>query len=211
LKQRERYTFCTREKQLLLCRCIRLSLGEASDAAALEPLLPVPPVGLLVLDVAQRTRIHAGDGDGHAVQVGPRGVEGGDAADLAEGVPGRVRADGVGGDGLVGAGPQPELGGEDDEVHVPTHGAVGAVADPRDNARGGLDVPAHAAAVAPARVHHVVVGAGGAGHLVIVIARCVRRIRGFLPSAVPVRLEEVIVENYVTTDHQIRSLPPSTD
>jgi hypothetical protein len=100
-----------------------------------------------------------------------------------------VRAEGVGGDGLVGAGLQPELGGGDDEVRVPAHGAVGAVADPRYDARGGLDAPAHAAAVAPARVHHVVVGAGGAGHLVI--ARCVRRIRGFLPSAVPVRLEEV--------------------
>jgi hypothetical protein len=140
-----------------------------------------------------RTRIHAGDGDGHAVRVGPRGVEGGDAADLAEGVPGRVRAEGVGGDGLVGAGLQPELGGGDDEVRVPAHGAVGAVADPRDDARGGLDAPAHATAVAPARVHHHhVVGAGGAGHLVNCDCEvCVRRIRGFLPSAVPVRLEEV--------------------
>jgi hypothetical protein len=48
--------------------------------------------------VLQRARVDAGHGDAHAVRVGPRGVEGGDAADLAEGVLGRVRAEGVGGD-----------------------------------------------------------------------------------------------------------------
>ena len=77
----------------------------------------------------QGSGVDAGHGDGDAVRVGPRGVEGGDAADLAEGVLGRVRAEGVGGDELLGAGLQPELGGGDDEVGVPAHGAVGAVAE----------------------------------------------------------------------------------
>jgi len=109
----------------------------------------------------RRAGIHAGHGDGHAVRVGPRGVEGGDAAGLAEGVPGRVRAEGVGGDELLGAGLQLEPGGRDDEVGVPAHRAVGAVADPRHDAPGGLDAPAHAPAVAPAGVHDLV-GGGGA-------------------------------------------------
>jgi len=106
----------------------------------------------MLLDVLHGTGVDAGNGDGHAVRVGPRGVEGGDAADLAEGVLGRVRAEGVGGDELVGAGLQLELGGGDDEVGVPAHGAVGAVADPRHHARGGLDLPPHAPAVATAGV-----------------------------------------------------------
>jgi len=67
-------------------------------------------------------------------------------------VPGRVRAEGVGGDELLGAGLQPELGGGDDEVGVPAHGAVGAVADPRHHARCGLDLPPHPPAVAAAAV-----------------------------------------------------------
>ena len=124
--------------------------------------------------MVQRAGVDAGHGDGHAVRVGPRGVEGGDAAGLAEGVLGRVRSEGVGGDELAGAGLQLEPGGGDDEVRVPAHGAVGAVADPRHHARGGLHAPPHAAAVAPARVHqhHVVGDAGAAAAAHLVIVRC---------------------------------------
>ena len=135
-----------------LLRRLRLPLGELGNVAVLEKILPVPPIELPVLDMLQGAGVDAGHGDGDAVRVGPRGVEGGDAADLAEGVLGRVRAEGVGGDELLGAGLQPELGGGDDEVGVPAHGAVGAVADPRHHARRGLDLPPHAPAVAAAAV-----------------------------------------------------------
>ncbi|CAN6174240.1 unnamed protein product [Urochloa humidicola] len=118
----------------------------------LEEILPVPPIEFPVLDMLQGAGVDAGHGDGHAVRVGPRGVEGGDAADLAEGVLGRVRAEGVGGDELLGASLQLEPGGGDDEVGVPAHGAVGAVADPRHHASWGLDLPPHAPAVAAAVV-----------------------------------------------------------
>lgn len=118
----------------------------------LEKILPVPPIEFPVLDMLQGAGVDAGHGDGHAVRVGPRGVEGGDAADLAEGVLGRMRAERVGGDELLGAGLQIELGGGDDDVGVPAHGAVGAVADPRHDARRGLDLPPHASAVATTAV-----------------------------------------------------------
>jgi hypothetical protein len=115
---------------------------------AREPLLPVLPVGVLVLDAGHR--------DGHAVvRVGPGVVEGGDAADLAEGVLGRARAEGVGGDEFLGAGVELELVPGHAEVGVPAHGAV---ADPRHQARRGLDEPPHAPAVAAAGVHHLGVG-----------------------------------------------------
>jgi hypothetical protein len=108
-----------------------------------------------VLDVRQGARVDAGGGDGDAVGVGPRGVEGGDAADPAERVLRRVGAEGVGGEGLAGAGGEGELGGRDDEVGVPAHGAVGAVADPHHHARRRLRPPPHPPAVAAAAVHHV--------------------------------------------------------
>jgi hypothetical protein len=134
----------------LLCR---RGLREPGDVAAREPRLPVPPIGAPVLDVVHGAGVHAGHRGGHAVRVGPRRVEGGDAAGLAEGVFGRVRAEGVGGDELAGAGVEPELGRGHDEVGVPAHGAARAVTDPGQHARRGLHLPPHAPAVAPAAVH----------------------------------------------------------
>jgi hypothetical protein len=88
---------------------------------------------------------------------------------------GRARAEGVGGDELLGAGVELELVPGHAEVGVPAHGdgAVGAVADPRHQARRGLDAPPHAPAVAAAGVYHLGVG----GHCVITESFSVR---GFL-------------------------------
>lgn len=100
----------------------------------------------------QGARVDAGGRDGDAVGVGPRDVEGGDSAGPAELVLGRVGAEGVCGEELVGAGLERELGRGHDEVAVPPHGAVGAVADPGHHARRRLHLPPHAPAVAPAAV-----------------------------------------------------------
>jgi hypothetical protein len=75
-----------------------------------------------------------------------------------------ARAEGVGGDRLIGVGLWLELGDGDDKVRVPAHGAVVVFANPRHHAHEGLDVPRHASEVAPAYVHHVV--EDGAGHVV---------------------------------------------
>jgi hypothetical protein len=112
--------------------------------------------------MVQRDRIQTCSGDDQVIWVGPRGVVGGDATHLAEGM--LAHAEGVGGDGLVGVGLRLELCGEDDEVCVPTHGAIGLVANPHQHAREGLDAPRHVPEVAPARVHHVV--GDGVGHFV---------------------------------------------
>jgi hypothetical protein len=133
----------------------RRRLGEVGDVAALEHVLPVLPIEISVLDLRDCATVDAGHRDRHAVRVGPRRVEGCDAADLAEGMLRRVGAEGVGGDELLGAVLKLELGGGHDEVDVTAHVAVGAVADPRHQACRGLHLPPHAPAVAAAAVDDV--------------------------------------------------------
>jgi hypothetical protein len=81
----------------------RRRLGEVGDVAALEHVLPVLPIEISVLDLRDCATVDAGHRDRHAVRVGPRRVEGCDAADLAEGMLRRVGFEGVGGDELLGA------------------------------------------------------------------------------------------------------------
>ncbi|OWM70164.1 hypothetical protein CDL15_Pgr026014 [Punica granatum] len=100
--------------------------------------------------------INTAEGDGDSIGVGPRGVEGGDAADFAEGVLGGVSAEGVGSEELLGIGGELKSREGTIEASVASHGAVGAVAPPGNDAGRGFHFPSHTAAVAMASspMHH---------------------------------------------------------